>query len=349
MARKTLKITTDQIKALRKKVGVTQKKAAELVHISTRQWQKFEEIDTSPTHVRIQDATLELFCLKTGIEFPPNLNKHMTKSGKVISFAGGAGSIGRTLLTHDFAQLLVNEGHKVLIITNDFHYTETLKHRLKDHDESCPRIIDIDNFKNSYNFKIRKNFIRDFNDIKERFDFIFFDIPDGVPNHYNILEIGIKFDLLITPCRLNDRFNVSIQSIVQFNDTITKGNLSTKVALLLLGVDWYFYNDFYYHSIDAELLSAGVSKQVVEYVFNRRDEVLAEKKHEFEICLQRVSCLSDTGVYVFQSYSSRAYAYYEQSHLPKDARKELITSTSTIIPFEDNAIKREMLTLLNFA
>lgn len=52
-----------RLKTLRAKHGLTQKQAAELVHTSERNWQRYEAGSVPPNSI------LELFCLKLGLDY----------------------------------------------------------------------------------------------------------------------------------------------------------------------------------------------------------------------------------------------------------------------------------------
>lgn len=68
-----MSITPEQVKKLRQRAGLTQKEAAEIVRVVLRSWQSWEApTDTSKSR-KISENIVELFCLKTGISYPPRL------------------------------------------------------------------------------------------------------------------------------------------------------------------------------------------------------------------------------------------------------------------------------------
>jgi len=54
----------EELKALRKQLGLSQSKAAALVRVTQRTWARYESGDRDPP-----EGVIELFCLKTGTPY----------------------------------------------------------------------------------------------------------------------------------------------------------------------------------------------------------------------------------------------------------------------------------------
>jgi hypothetical protein len=68
-----MKLTPEQVKALRSRAGKTQGEAAKDVYVALRRWQGWEAPVDAASHREMPVALVELFCLKNSIPFPPKL------------------------------------------------------------------------------------------------------------------------------------------------------------------------------------------------------------------------------------------------------------------------------------
>ncbi|GCF89243.1 hypothetical protein [Shewanella sp. M-Br] len=338
MARKTFLISPEQVKSLRLKVGLTQKQAAELVHVSLRQWQKFEESESSGTHVRIADATLELFCLKTGLSFPPNFSDGY-HHGKVISFAGGAGGMGRSSLTRDMAILLANDGYDVLVIVNEkYSHLKLMEKYFIYSNQPYPKIL----FSEDVCWSGEAVFESAFSDIAGYYDFIFIDFEFG-RGHLGITSFPV--DLIITPYRLNNQFQVSMKNTYEFIEQKKQGkieNPKVQMAALLIDVSSDFTFNFVYHGLDYYLDNSQLK--------SIEDELKSyELKIELEL-LPKFNKLSEEGVYVFNSYTTKTYDFYSNFSKVHNGGNEAVMhylyNQNTMAAHDLRAIKKEMLMLL---
>jgi transcriptional regulator with XRE-family HTH domain len=59
----------EQLKKLRKKIGLSQAQAADQVHVALRTWYRWEAGER-----RIPESVVELFCTKNKIGYPPPSN-----------------------------------------------------------------------------------------------------------------------------------------------------------------------------------------------------------------------------------------------------------------------------------
>lgn len=337
MARKTLKITPEQIQSLRLKAGLTQKQAAEFVHVSIRQWQKFEEAETSGTHVRIGDATLELFCLKTGLSYPPQFSDGY-HHGKVISFAGGAGGMARSSLTRDMAILLTNDGYDVLVIVNEkYSHLKLMEKYFTYSNQPYPKIL----FGEDVRWEGESIFNSAFIDIASYYDFIFIDFEFG-RGHLGITSFPV--DLIITPYRLNDQFRVSINNTNDFLERKRHGqveNPKVKVAALLIGINTDFTFNLGFHSLDQFLLEWQMK--------NIQDDLQYFLKRD-QLQLSELNQLNQKGVYVFNSYTTETYDFYKSysknNNNGNEAVMHYLDNPNTMAAHDLRSIKKEMLTLL---
>lgn len=55
----------EKLKAIRQEHGLSQAKAASLVHVAQRSWARYESGDREPP-----EGVLELFCIKLGLPYP---------------------------------------------------------------------------------------------------------------------------------------------------------------------------------------------------------------------------------------------------------------------------------------
>ncbi|MCS6237123.1 hypothetical protein G3495_18715 [Shewanella baltica] len=337
MARKTLKITPEQIQSLRLKAGLTQKQAAEVVHVSIRQWQKFEEAESSGTHVRIADATLELFCLKAGLSFPPNFSGGY-HHGKVISFAGGAGGMGRSSLTRDMAIILSNDGYEVLLIVSKKYSQLTHGQTFAAYtNQPFPKIL----FEEDICWSGRDFVKATFTDIQKHYDFIFFDLETGIRH---LVADHFPIDLIVTPGRPYDRFRTSVENCRAFLIRRNEGVFAkpnTKLAFLLIDVkmDYAFkFSSYVDESFKDELI----------------DEIMFYPKSYQKSCskdLKLLYELESEGVYVFDAYTTSTYDYFsditKEKHKGDDAVMHYLDNPNTIAAHDLRSIKKEMLTLLS--
>jgi transcriptional regulator with XRE-family HTH domain len=336
MARKTLKITPEQVKSLRQKTGLTQKQAAETVHVSARQWQKFEEIETSGTYVRIGDATLELFCIKSGLSFPPQFNDGY-HHGKVISFAGGAGGVARSSLTRDMAISLTNDGYDVLVVTSkEYSQLKSAEKYFLYSNQPYPKIL----FEEDIQWEGRSYFNSSFSDILGHYDFIFIDLEAG-GRYLRVSDFPV--DLIITPGRFFDRFHISISNSQTFYRRKQEGLFaknSTKIAFLLIGVvtDYTFnFNSYVGDSFTDEQV-----KEALYYPEYYRKTYQKEFADLYE--------LEREGVYVFNAYTTSTYDFYtnlaRDIHKGNEAVMHYLDNPNTIAAHDLRAIKKELLMLL---
>ena len=333
MARKTIKISPEQIKLLRQKAAITQKEAAERVHISLRQWQKFEESESSLTHVRIPDATLELFCLKSGLSFPPVFESGY-KHGKTISFAGGPGGIGRSTLTRDMSLLLTQEGFDVLIITDDTGQLVLSERRYIETNTPFPKILAVKDLHRDD----RKYGGLSLENIKKNYDFVFLDLERN-QGHLDIVKYDI--DLIITPTNPTHHFDTSLRNIAHFR----KGALdstNTIVACLLVGVSQDFCFDLYSHGFDIWMTDDQLKEPMSTLEWERRNQ---------EDCLKDLYELRQFGVYIFDTYSSNIYKHYESLHIEENGIRSkgfhFIDKPYTLSAHQMTSIKNEVLRVLN--
>jgi len=68
-----MSLTPEQIKKIRVRAGLTQREAADIVRVVLRSWQSYEAPSDTSKARKMSAGTLELFCLKTGISYPPKI------------------------------------------------------------------------------------------------------------------------------------------------------------------------------------------------------------------------------------------------------------------------------------
>jgi|SaaInl4_200m_RNA_FD_contig_111_51227_length_335_multi_2_in_0_out_0_1 DNA-binding transcriptional regulator YiaG len=63
-------ITPNQLKKLRRELGLTQTDAAKIIHGTLRGWQGHEAPEGTAAHRAMSECALELFCIKTKTKYP---------------------------------------------------------------------------------------------------------------------------------------------------------------------------------------------------------------------------------------------------------------------------------------
>ena len=62
---------------MREMVGLTQESASALVHVQARTWLRWEQEGDKAGKRWMPEAAVELFCLKTGLFYPPQFSVEM--------------------------------------------------------------------------------------------------------------------------------------------------------------------------------------------------------------------------------------------------------------------------------
>lgn len=333
MARKTIQISPSQLKQLRNKAKLTQRQAASSVHLSLRQWQKFEESELSNTHVRIPDATLELFCIKVGIKFPPIFGKQY-RYGKTISFAGGPGGIGRSTLTRDISVLLAQDNFEALIITDKSGQLIFSEKRSIANNTEFPKILFIDDI----SFDNEDRFKASFSKVRQSYDFIFFDL-EKEQAHLGVDKYPI--DLIITPTNPEHHPSVSISNLSDFHKRASHSNSEVILSSLLLGINEDYAFDHYYHGLDSYISSSVIEELNTEAFFFRSQQ---------ESCFNELDNLKKLGIHVFNAYSSKIYNMYSSDYIQENGffstGYHFIDNKNTLSAHQMQSIKNEILRLL---
>ena len=304
-------ISPEELRKLRKKLGLSSKKAADSVYINYRLWQRYEAPVLAKSSLPIKLATLELFCLKHGLPFPPNPQGRLSK---LVSFYGGQGGAGHTLLTIDICTLLMEEGLEVLIITGK-HGASIYQDRATDLNLPFPRVKEIDEFPSSTansvidTFSSVKTGSIEVKSILKNYDFVFLDIAVGAgPSYFNDLEP----DLIIGPANMDDiqiRQLQAYHSLIDLRSRFSKsGNSHSKLALLMVNVPTHYtFSLSYYGLTDPD------DKEQVELSkwFNKQKD--QQMKDQSEL-IKQFNGLRKVGIHLMYSYTSNAYKSYSQDY-----------------------------------
>jgi hypothetical protein len=334
-------ISPEQLRELRKKIGLTSKSAADSVYINHRLWQRYEAPVTAKSSLPIKAATLELFCLKHGLPYPPN---PQGKLSKLVSFYGGQGGAGHTLLTIDICTLLMLEGFEVLIVTGK-HGASIYQNRATDLNLPFPRVKEIDEFPSSKansvidTFSLMESGGDKVKSILKNYDFVFLDIAVGAaPSYFNDLEP----DLIIGPANMDD---IQIRQLQAYNSLIDlrrrfnkSGNSHSKLALLMVNVPTHYtFSLSYYGLTDPD----DKEQRELSKWFNKQKEQQMEEQSEL---FEQFNSLRKVGIYLMYSYTSNAYKSY--SHDYERGFSIFNKEPNSLPSHELRGVKSEMLRLL---
>lgn len=116
-----LTVSPKQLRRLREFAKLKTSDAATLARISKRAWESYEVPIDKPSSRAIPAATLELFCLKAKIPFPPVRDDGVLAIdvAKVLGFTCMKGGVGKSPITIEAANDLARRGYSVGIISDD--------------------------------------------------------------------------------------------------------------------------------------------------------------------------------------------------------------------------------------
>lgn len=117
-------ISPEDLKALRHALGLTAEQAAATIGVKERTWQSYETSLGQSSHRTIKMGSLQLFCERRGVPYPPvsNDGRLLVNSCKVISITSTKGGVGKSPITVNVATELAARGKRVAIISNDIVY-----------------------------------------------------------------------------------------------------------------------------------------------------------------------------------------------------------------------------------
>jgi chromosome partitioning protein len=117
-------ISPEDLKSLRHALGLTAEQAAATIGVKERTWQSYETSLGQPSHRTIKMSSLQLFCERRGVPYPPvsNDGRLLVNGCKVISITTLKGGVGKSPITVNVATELAARGKRVAIISNDIVY-----------------------------------------------------------------------------------------------------------------------------------------------------------------------------------------------------------------------------------
>ncbi|MDC6379862.1 AAA family ATPase [Pseudomonas graminis] len=231
------KITSVELKALRKSRGISIKRAAKAVNRSIKSWQDYESDAQDKTS--IPTDIFSRFLAKFKITWP---------HAKVVSITAYKGGIGKSPITIAVAGLLANTGLKVAVVTNDEVYRSYTESEISDISRSDKLASKIDFYdeldiamydgevlrleedikRQAYqaSFQVSDAQLNDlsrkqsatsnFDDLKDKYDLIFLDI------NRTLDQTVIKSDTIVVLTDLTCAFAFS--STRSYHDHITNLN-----------------------------------------------------------------------------------------------------------------------------
>lgn len=303
-------ITPENLRGLRKKLGLSSQQAADSVYKNLRLWQRYEAPLSASSSLRIPPATLELFCLKHGLPYPPN---KQGKLGKLVSFYGGQGGAGHTLLTIDISIALMADGYEVLVIS-DRNGSAMFGEMSVKHNYPFPRTIQVDEsnnmrFTNDLNLPYSSS-PKSLKPIIENYDFVFLDINRTLAmDYFDELEP----DLIIAPAKINED---NIRNRTAFNNVnnLSSGlaerkNVKTKLALLMVAVSTDYAFSSSYHGLLDE--NADDYEEVRDYFYHQQEKDQQDQEELLEL-FNTLGKLAN--VQFMNSYTSDAYDNYRERY-----------------------------------
>jgi len=333
-------ITPENLRDLRKKLGLSSQQAADSVYKNLRLWQRYEAPLSASSSLRIPPATLELFCLKHGLPYPPN---KQGKLGKLVSFYGGQGGAGHTLLTIDISIALMADGYEVLVIS-DRNGSAMFGEMSVKHNYPFPRTIQVDEsnnmrFTNDLNLPYSSS-PKSLKPIIENYDFVFLDINRTLAmDYFDELEP----DLIIAPAKINED---NIRNRTAFNNVnnLSSGlaerkNVKTKLALLMVAVSTDYAFSPSYHGLLDE--NADDYEEVIDYYYHQQEKDQQDQEELLEL-FNTLGKLAN--VQFMNSYTSDAYDNYRERYAK--GYSIFHKAPNSLPAHELRSVKNEMLRML---
>lgn len=333
-------ITPENLRDLRKKLGLSSQQAADSVYKNLRLWQRYEAPLSASSSLRIPPATLELFCLKHGLPYPPN---KQGKLGKLVSFYGGQGGAGHTLLTIDISIALMADGYEVLVIS-DRNGSAMFGEMSVKHNYPFPRTIQVDEsnnmrFTNDLNLPYSSS-PKSLKPIIENYDFVFLDINRTLAmDYFDELEP----DLVIAPAKINEdniRNRTAFNNVNNLSSRLAeRKNVNTKLALLMVAVSTDYAFSPSYHGLLDE--NADDYEEVRDYFYHQQEKDQQDQEELLEL-FNTLGKLAN--VQFMNSYTSDAYDNYRERYAK--GYSIFHKAPNSLPAHELRSVKNEMLRML---
>lgn len=334
-------ITPENLRGLRKKLGLSSQQAADSVYKNLRLWQRYEAPLSASSSLRIPPATLELFCLKHGLPYPPN---KQGKLGKLVSFYGGQGGAGHTLLTIDISIALMADGYEVLVIS-DRNGSALFGEMSVKKNYPFPRTIQVE----SINKAAFTNDLVDFpyssspkaiKPIISNYDFVFLDMNFMIAEQY---FDELKPDLIVAPAKINetkDRNETAFFNLLNLATRFSEHkNDKTKLALLMIAVSTDYVFCPGYHGLLDE--SSESYSEEIDYFYGRQKEA---QYNQEELLKLFNSLESKPNTHFMNSYTSDVYDNYREKYA--DGYSIFHKAPNSLPAHELMSVKNEMLRIL---
>lgn len=328
------RITPKNLRNLRKKLGLSSQQAADSVYKNRRLWQRYEAPVTASSSLNIPPATLELFCLKHGLPYPPYINGNL---GKAIGITGGTCPLESSVLAIELSTQLIEDGFDVLVVTSEFNYgnfnDEALAKNLP-----YPKVITFKEFpdnesKGEFNLS---SLIRSGQDkLKQAiksYDFTFFDISIG---QAAMLYPDLEPEIILSPISVEESLYSIKQSILGISllrDRLPKSKKIKFVTLMQnVNTDYAISLNQYGLNNDPEISSD----------FYRQAE---KNKHKLTSVIEYFKSLSEEEIHFMNSYTSNIY----REHLVNldSALTVCHQDPNSLATHEVQGVKNEILRLL---
>lgn len=325
-------ISPENLRKVRKKIGLSSQQAADSVYKNRRLWQRYEAPTSAASSLNIPAATLELFCLKHGLPFPPN---KMGKLSKLISFCFGQGGAGHTSLTIDICAMLFQDGFDVLIVTGE-HGASIYREFSIENNLPFPRVMVFDERElQARDAEGTPTLINRLNSMREKYDFIFLDFGNYICKPYFKALVP---DLIIGVANMSDTSHRSTQAMKNLTryklEQIENKDLKTLTAMLMVGVPTtYTFEPSYY----------GFKHEGGEKYFE--NEAAFQKKKQSDL-FKHFNGLKECDIKLMNAYTSNAYDAYI-GPIEQKGFSMLHHAPNSLPAHELHSVKNEILRLLN--
>ncbi len=312
----SIMIEPNQLKLLRERLGLSSQKAAEIVGISARQWQKYEHDD----NVNIPENVLEFFCLKLQLPFPLVDDKGALFNighAKTIVITSESGGCGKTSLSSDIGILLMKEKYRVLLIDASYLQKEnkkrisTLKRVRECHGDlklDYPEVKTLDEVEG------------DIERIMTIFDYI---IIDARYEFIDLIKSIMYLNIVIVPTFILPK---EIKSTIKIIKNARYEKNITNIHTLIIGYDPCYSVNAY------EVIN---SNQIIEKISKHNDEMYENAEMLFENIISN-------NIDVFDAFTTVAYKRKLESESFKNSVTLLHQSPNCWAVKELKSIKNEI-------
>jgi len=207
-------ISPEDLKSLRHALGLTAEQAAATIGVKERTWQSYETSLEQPSHRTIKMSSLQLFCERRGVPYPPvsNDGRLLVNGCKVISVTTLKGGVGKSPITVNVATELAARGKRVAIISNDIVYKCFVEEEAKIHGEfdskgravhyfSAEDVLlysaEVHDLERELSDRISEDSTRNLDDAKPRYGYLLAEIEKKKNAIYTMVKLTADYDYIL--------------------------------------------------------------------------------------------------------------------------------------------------------